>query len=60
MHLSNTSYWTKSEAQLRYIIKDAGEAAAAMRGHNPEAEGKYLDQLNDACSVLHWRKRKAA
>ena len=39
----------KTEAELRYIIRDAGEAARAMRGHDPKAEAKYLDQINDAC-----------
>lgn len=53
--LTNQSYWIKAEAELRYIIKDAGEAARAMRGHDAKAEGKYLDQVNDACSVLAYR-----
>lgn len=42
----------KSEAQLRFIIKDAAEAANAMRGHDPVAESKYLDQVNDATTEL--------
>lgn len=48
----------KSIAELEYIVKDAGEAAKAMRGMNSEAECKYLDQMNDACSELY-RRRKA-
>jgi hypothetical protein len=48
-------YHTKSNAELRFIIKDAGEAAVAMRGVNPVAEAKYLDQVNDACTVLNSR-----
>jgi hypothetical protein len=51
-------YWDKTEAQLRYIIKDAGEAAQAVKGLDDRAECKYLDQLNDACTVLHYRKIK--
>src|SRR4051794_37893358 len=58
--LQNESYWSKSEAELRYIIRDAGAAARAVQNHDPKAEGKYLDQVNDACSVLHWRYQKAA
>lgn len=50
-------YHKKSEAELRYIRKDAGEAARAMKGHNPRAEAKYLDQVNDAETVLHYRSK---
>ena len=53
-------YRTKTDEQLRYIMKDAGEAAKAMRGHSPKAEEKYLDQVNDASTVLYERKQKAA
>ena len=49
----------KTEAELKFIVKDAGEAAQAMRGWNPQAEAKYLDQVNDACSELY-RRRQAA
>lgn len=58
--LKGHAYHAKTEAELRYIIKDAGEAAEAMRGHAPEAEGKYLDQVNDACTILAWRQKKGA
>lgn len=54
--LRSHPYWTKSPAELQYIIKDASEAAKAMRDHNPQAEGKYLDQANDAMTVLNYRK----
>lgn len=50
------SYHTKPTAELLYIIKDASKAAEAMRGVNYEAECKYLDQVNDACTVLHHRR----
>lgn len=49
-------YHQKSDAELRYIAKDAGEAAQAMRGHSPDAENKYLDQVNDAASVMAYRR----
>ena len=43
--------------KLRYIQKDAGEAAKAMRGHDKRAEAKYLDQVNDASTILNYRRR---
>jgi hypothetical protein len=46
---------TKTLQELRYIVKDAGEAAVAMRGVNLEAECKYLDQVNDACTEINRR-----
>lgn len=47
-------YRQKSDAELRYIIQDAGEAARAQRGMSSEA--KYLDQVNDATTVLYERR----
>lgn len=52
-------YHAKSDAMLRYIIKDAGTAAEAMRGVNVDAECKYLDQMNDACTILYYRRQLA-
>jgi len=49
-------YHGKTDAELLYIVKDAGEAAQAMRGLNDQAECKYLDQMNDACSILYARR----
>ena len=56
--LTNASYWTKSKAQLEYIQKDAHEAAVAMLGHDLVAEKKYLEQMADAATVLHYRRSK--
>jgi len=50
-------YATKTDDELRYIIKDASEAALAMRGHSPASEEKYLDQVNDASTILYRRRR---
>ncbi len=50
-------YHGKTDAELLYILKDAREAADAMRGHSPVAECKYLDQVNDACTVLNYRRK---
>lgn len=52
--LKGHAYHTKSDAQLEYIIKDAREAAECFRDV-PEVEAKYLDQINDACTVLGYR-----
>jgi hypothetical protein len=49
-------YSKKTEAELRYIAKDAGEAARAMRGVSETAECKYLDQVNDACTEMYKRR----
>lgn len=59
-HIENVDYWDRSEEELQYIIKDAGEAAKALRGHDLRAEGKYLDQVNDASTVLYARRQQAA
>ena len=47
-----TDYAKKTSAELCYIIKDAQAAAVAMRGMNDTAEAKYLDQVNDAATIL--------
>lgn len=54
--LTNQSYWNKTEAQLRYIIKDAREAAEALATIAGADTGKYMDQINDACTVLNARR----
>jgi hypothetical protein len=44
-------------AKLGYIQKDAALAARAMQGHDRKAEAKYLDQVNDVTTILHYRRR---
>lgn len=56
MPLEGHPYHNMTNAQLLYIIKDAGEAARCMRDVNYDAECKYLDQVNDACTVLSFRR----
>ena len=51
-------YHSKSDTELRYIIRDAGEAARAMQNHNRTAEDRYLDQVNDASTVLYYRRQR--
>lgn len=57
--LTNNTYWKKTDAELRFIVKDAGEAARVMRNHDNAAESKYLEQVCDACTVLNTRKQEA-
>lgn len=57
--LKGHPYHEKSTLELRYLIEDAGQAAVYMRDHSPEAEAKYLDQVNDACTILHYREKNA-
>jgi hypothetical protein len=54
--LKGHAYHNKTDAELRYIIKDAYAAAQAMKGHDDKAEAKYLDQINDAATILGWRR----
>ena len=57
-HIENVRFWDLPEkSQLKYIIKDASQAVAA----NPtarKANGKWADEINDAVTVLYWRKKK--
>jgi len=57
--LEGHPYHSKTDAELRYIQRDAAEAAKAMQGHSPRSESKYLDQVNDASTVLYHRKTQA-
>ena len=54
--LNGHSYHSKTNVELLYIVRDAGMAANAMRNLDYVAECKYLDQVNDACTVLHHRR----
>lgn len=56
MPLEGHPYHDKTNAELLYIIRDAGEASVCMRGLDYDAECKYLDQVNDACTVLYFRR----
>jgi hypothetical protein len=53
--IPNHPYHRKSDAELEYIVKDAREAAECFRGFDEKAECKYLDQINDAHTVLRYR-----
>ena len=55
-HIENVRFWDLPEESLRYIIKDASEAVKV----NPTARkaNKWADEINDAVTVLYWRKKK--
>lgn len=52
--LKGHPYHEKTDAELHYILRDAGEAARVGKGLS--SEGKYLDQMNDAATVLYHRR----
>ena len=58
--IENERFWDLKDKELLYIIKDAGEAVQA----NPTSKkatqgpGNWSDQINDAATVLYWRKKK--
>lgn len=54
--IPNSPYHAKSDAELRYIAKDASEAATAAQSMG-KLETKYNDQVNDASTVLGYRNR---
>lgn len=59
IQLKVNDYKRKTTAELKYIIDDATLAARAMQSiGNSVAEGKYRDQVNDACSELYKRSIK--
>lgn len=54
------AYAKKTDAELHYIIKDASEAARCAQSlGNYESECKYLDQRNDAATILYRRAQAA-
>lgn len=50
-------YHGRSTSELQFIVKDASDAARSMRGFSKSSESKYLDQVNDATTVLGYRDR---
>ncbi len=53
--IQNDRFWNLPRASLEYIRKDAH---AAMKANpNGKKAGKYADEVNDAETVLAWRKK---
>ena len=55
-HIENVRFWDLPESSLKHIIADASDAVKRL----PMAKkaGKWADEVNDAVTVLHWRKKK--
>ena len=55
-YIENVRFWDLDEKSLRFVIKDATQAMNA----NPMARKalKWADEVNDAVTVLYWRKKK--
>ena len=55
-HIENVRFWDLPESSLKHIIADASDAVKRL----PMARkaGKWADEVNDAVTVLHWRKKK--
>lgn len=56
--IPNSPFHMKSDAELRYIAKDAAEAGRNAQGMGDErGVNKYADQVADAASVMGYRNR---
>lgn len=54
-----TRYHEKTDAELEFIIKDAGEAMRCARDLGDQrGEFKYSDQVNDAVTERYRRLQK--
>jgi len=60
MPLKGHPYHHKTDAELHYIMKDAGEASRLHDQMHKDPKihpNKYADQVNDAATVLHYRRK---
>ncbi len=56
--LNGHPYHNYTNKMLKFVIQDAGEAAKCAQDlGNTVAENKYLDQVNDAVTILYYRKK---
>ena len=53
-HIENVRFWELSAHSLIFIARDA-HAAERANPYGPKAL-TYLDEINDACAVLGWRR----
>ena len=60
-HIENERFWDLPKSELEYIIKDAGKAMKALPSNpkNTTGKGNYSDQINDAHTVLGWRRKNS-
>ena len=59
-HIENIRFWDLPKDKLEYIKKDSNKAIKANPNNpkNTKGKGNYADQINDADTVLAWRKKK--
>jgi hypothetical protein len=59
-HIENKRFWDLKDKELHYIIKDAGQAVQANPTSKKATQGRgnWSDQINDAATVLAYRKKK--
>ena len=59
-HIENIRFWDLPKDKLEYIKKDSDKAMKANPNNpkNTKGKGNYADQINDADTVLAWRKKK--
>lgn len=56
--IPNSPFHAKSDAELRYIAKDAAEAGRNAQGMGDDrGVNKYADQVADAATVMGYRNR---
>ena len=58
-HIENIRFWDLKDKELHYIIKDAGQAVQANPTSKKATQGRgnWSDQINDAATVLYYRKK---
>ena len=56
--IENERFWDYDESKLRFVMKDSNAAMKANPSNpkNTSGPGNYADQLNDAATVLSWRR----
>lgn len=56
--LNGHPYHQYTNEMLKFVIRDAGEAAKCAQSlGNIDSENKYLDQLNNAATILYYRQK---
>ena len=55
--LPDHDYHVMSDAELSATIKEASQAAIAMRGVNAGSQRECLKQVDGACIILNYRAR---
>ena len=58
--IENVHFWNFSQDGLEFTIKDCHEAMASIPDNPKNISGpnNYADQINDACTVLSFKKMR--